>query len=277
MSGKKRSRSDICQLRLLPFGEVEPAAGKLPRKARRVVRRDKCGTVCRQLQGEVADFIRHWAEVPSPLLVADEVERLHGATFDELRKLGLLVAGGMSAAVGCEACEHDHAEWIEAVRGPDGEERFFIDCPEKGRVEVARRRLQHWAVDFTPLARGVKEGLRGFGILEAVVPGRLWRLGKAALAGRTRDLWMLRQPPAGRGPAAAGSVIRPDGAVVFILGRTPADGLRELGEAALFDVHKVVHLGGAGFHVDRHAVERRLRSEAAAGEAAATQLLCCCG
>jgi hypothetical protein len=274
MSGKRPSGLLIHQLRLLPFGGSELVVAK-PKRTRSAPR-SGCNALCSLMQGEVGRFVRQWAGVPSPTLVADEVTRLSAGTFEELKRLGLLVPGGTAKAVGCEACDLGHAEWVEAIPVRDGE-AFFIECPEKGRVEVSVQRLQHWAVDFTPLARAIKAGLSASGQVEALQRGRLWRLGRAVLAGRPRELWMAREAPAARGGELGRSIPNGAGSAIFLLNWPPSEELLALGAAALFDVHKVVHLGGAGFHVDRHAVERSLRAQSAADSAAEAQLLCCCG
>jgi len=268
-------RWEVHQLRLLPFGGSELVARK-PRKAARPAR-GGCDASCRLVEGELARFIGHWAGIPSAVLVADEVTRISREVFAELTRLGLLVPGGTARAVGCEACDQDHAEWVETVSGPDGDERFFIPCPQEGRVEVARSRVQQWQVDFAPLARAIKESLMAFGSMEPVHPGRLWRLGRASLAGRSRELWMARQVSAGRGPEPGSLIPRTGDPLVFLLGWPPEESILALGDEAVFNVSRVVHVRGAGFHVDRRAIERRMRSLRAGEEAAQTQLLCCCG
>jgi hypothetical protein len=275
MAEKRAPALMVHQLRLLPFGGSELVAAK-PNRARQS-RRGGGEEVGGALQAEVAEFIRRWTEVPVPRLVADEAARLSPETFAELRRLGLLVPESLAKAVGCEACDLGHAEWVETVAGPDGASRFYIECPEKGRVEVSGRRLQNWAVDFNALARALRDGLGAVGPVEPVQGGRLWRLGRAVLAKRPRELWLVREVPGGRGREPARSIPAQGSTLIFVLGWPPSTGWLARPSEELFDVRKVLSVRPAGFHVDRGAVEKRLRSQAGAEASGAVQLLCCCG
>jgi hypothetical protein len=280
MSGKtkepKRDRQwEVHQLRLLPFGGSELMVHK-PRKTPRAVR-GGCDAACHLVEGELARFISRWTGIPSSVLVADEATHIPKGAFEELRRLGLLLPGGTARAVSCEACDLDHVEWVETVAAADGAQRFFIACPQEGRVEVDRRRVQQWRVDFTPLARAIKESLMAFGTVEQVHPGRLWKLGRASLAGCSRDLWMAREVSAGPGPELDALLPKAGAPVIFLLGWPPEKPVPAPEAGAVFDVARVVHLRHPGLHVDRRAVERRLRTQKARAEAAQMQLRCCCG
>ncbi len=198
------------------------------------------------------------AEAPHPVLAADEVRRLPAETAERLKAAGLLRPGELARAVGCEACEHDHAEWVEESTAPDGGRHFHIQCLEKGRVEVSRERLQRWLVDFAPLAEALHDGLGACGPVEALRPGRLWRLGRAVLGGERRELWMARDAASVRGPDLIASIPRASGAVLFRLGDRPLGADEAAGFEAVFDVRALVSLTEAGLVVDRGAVERRL-------------------
>jgi len=265
----------VYQLRLQPFGGSEPVKRRTGR-ARRAPQVG-CDVSCGSMLSEIPRFLRTWAEVPSPVLVADEAARLAPATMQDLRRMGFLAPAEPARAVGCQACETDHAEWVESVTGRDGELHHFIVCPEKGRVEVSPQRLQHWAVDFTPLARALKEGLRAFGTLQAVIPGRLWRLGRASLAGRSHELWVVREASAAPGPDLARAIPINGAPAVFFLGWPPSRDFLKGESGVLLDLFRAVHVRGAGLHVDRAAVERRMRALKAEAESAETQLRCCCG
>jgi len=199
------------------------------------------------------------AAMPHPLLVADEVAALQGQTAERLKALGILRRGRTATAVGCEACELEHLERVEAAPGPDGATRFFIPCPEQGRVEVSRERLQQWLLDFTPIAAAIGRSLEASGEPEVVRPGRLWRLGEAALAGRLHELWMIRGAFWSGGPEILPLTARRGVPLFFILGEAPAEGLASLDPRRSFEVAALVTLDGDGLQVDAGAVERRLR------------------
>jgi len=273
MSGPIARKWTIDQLPLLPFADSLPLP--CPRKRARRAPQLNPGPGGEALADEALSIVWESVEAPFPLLVADEVARLPRETFERLKALGLLRPGRIAKAVGCAACDLDHAEWVEPVSGPDGQPRFFIDCPEQGRVEVSRQRLQQWLVDFTPLARAIRESLGGAGPVEAVRPGRLWRLGRAALAGRWRELWMVREAPWARGPEVSRLIPKAGHPMIFFLGWPPPESLAALESEAVFNVRKVLQVRTSGFRLDRRAVERHLRVREAE-TVVETQLLCCC-
>lgn len=110
--------------------------------------------------------------------------------------------------------------------------RFFIRCPEALRVEVPDDLLLQWTVDFDALADGLAKALTLKGHPKAVVPGRLWRLGKTPWQGANREVLFARGltwpdaraivchvGPNGRPVILVGEQIPPDGVWA---GRPPA-------------------------------------------------------
>jgi hypothetical protein len=204
------------------------------------------------------DIIHAAAEAPFPRLMPDEVARLPRELAERLVAAGILRPGEIAPAISCMACEADHVEWVEKEAGPDGRTRYFIPCPEEGRVEVAPARLQCWTVDFTPIAEALGAGLGAIGPVETVRPGRLWRLGAARLAGRPRELWMARDACSVRGPDILAAIPRSRRPVLFRLGGEPLERAAAADFDAVFDVRTVLDLTEAGIKVHREAVEARL-------------------
>ncbi|HOX06312.1 MAG TPA: hypothetical protein PK280_07920 [Planctomycetota bacterium] len=198
------------------------------------------------------------AEAPFPRLMPDEVARLPQAMAEGLKAAGILRPADLARSTSCMACEADHAEWVRAEDGPDGCTRYFIGCPEKGRVEVPVARLQRWAVDFTPVAAAISLGLGAGGRTEVVRPGRLWRLGSAALAGRMRELWLVRDGCSARGRELVAAVPAGFSTLLFRLGGSALDHEVATGFDAVFDASALLFLDGPALRVDREAVELRL-------------------
>ena len=88
----------------------------------------------------------------------------------------------------CLDCMDQHVEEVLPIKSPNGCTRFFIQCPENGRIEVSRERLLQWTVDYTPLQQALKAAFSVIGDPEEVAPGRIWNLGRAALGSKSRTL-----------------------------------------------------------------------------------------
>lgn len=247
MQQKPGSRRTYCQLRLLELPEPAGAPGG-----------PAAADAGNPLPAGDAGVIWRAAGMPVPVLASDEAARISPDSFARLTRLGILVSGGRAGAVSCLACELDHAEGVEP--GPAGtadERRFFISCPENGRVEVPAGRVQRWGVEFTPLARAIREGLGDSGAPEEIRPGRLWRLGRASLGGRLRELWLIREAVRPRG--AEGTLLAAGGedSVIFVLGgRLPEELASSRGDR-IFRAEELVGLTDRGFRLDRTALTAR--------------------
>lgn len=251
MTGKTVSRWNVTQPRLAGLGDDLPELAV-----------ESSGALVSALRASEPlggmDWVWRSAAMPVPVLVADEAARLPRASFDKLVALGVLRSGGLAAAVGCDACDLDHAEWVETVTDAAGRQRHYINCIEKGRVEVAAARLERWLVDFAPVAGALARGLVVRGGPEAVQPGRLWRLGRAVLAGRSRELWMVREDFLADSPEALDPIAVLRDPVVFTLGGRAPAGAAGLARERTVRVEDVLRLTADGFAIDRARITARL-------------------
>jgi len=141
---------------------------------------------------DLFDMIWRAADSTQPVLDADDVVPLHRGNIDRLVTLGVLKEGRTARYVACDACLDGHAEAVTAIKYPDGLTRFFINCPDHGRIEVERQRLLRWSVEYTPILQALASALSARGTPTEVVPGRVWNLGRASLAGKSKPLWAAR-------------------------------------------------------------------------------------
>ncbi|MCC6909088.1 MAG: hypothetical protein IT430_14185 [Phycisphaerales bacterium] len=130
------------------------------------------------------------------IVAADDVGRVFDyaeirtwppGTLDQFRRLRLLrpSSGGLMAP--CPNCLDAHTETVTVFEESDGRRRYFIPCPESLRVEVTAEMCCGWQVDVEALASliAVSIGLHG---AKAMVPGRLWRLGRTKWKDGTRQV-----------------------------------------------------------------------------------------
>ena len=174
-----------------------------------------------------------------------------------LTQLKILRPSSTATHVVCDACFDHHVEKVTPIQYPDKTTRFFIHCPENGRVEVPRERLFQWTVHFGPILTGLATALSAKGSPAEIVPGRVWNLGRAALAGKSKPVWVARGlawPDAGQ---LAQSIPKGRSPVLFYIGQAADDGLLGIPRESIIELRTVVHLDGSVV-VDRDAIEAQL-------------------
>jgi len=207
------------------------------------------------------DLVWHCADNPSPALVLEDLEAIPQSDLDRLMGLGLVKQAATATHVVCDACAEGHVEEVDRIVYSEHVTRFFITCPENGRVEVPRERLMQWAVDYLPLFLSLSSALSAsIGVTE-VFPGRVWNLGRVALSGKSRTIWAAR----GLGwPDATQLVdVLPKGRspVLFFLGQPPDGNLLQIPCESVIELRTVISLCDEGIAVDVDGIERQLVGE----------------
>ncbi len=103
------------------------------------------------------------------------------------QELGLLRASAGGLMAPCPNCVDSHTELVTVREEPDGRRRFFIPCPESLRTEIAAEMCGGWRVDLESLANLIAKSI-GLHNAKALVPGRLWRLGRMKWQDGTREV-----------------------------------------------------------------------------------------
>jgi ribosome-associated translation inhibitor RaiA len=189
-------------------------------------------------------------EAETPLFTATDLRRWPADTADRLIGLGLLRLTTSATHVMCPACDEGHVEEVIPRQGDDGNVRFFIRCPEALRVEVPENLLRQWTVDFDALAAALARALSLKAHLKALVPGRLWRLGKTPWQGANREVLLARGLgwPDGRTVTCQ---IGPNGRpVVLVPEQAPTDAVWSGRPPAVVVLGQVTTLGEDGLEVD---------------------------
>jgi hypothetical protein len=93
----------------------------------------------------------------------------------------------------CDSCSDNHAEEVQVVESQSqSAPRYYIACPQNGRVQLEPERLRCWRIDGSGLAQVVSRLLNCQDQCRETVRGRLWSLGVAKLRGKTRDVFLVR-------------------------------------------------------------------------------------
>jgi len=208
------------------------------------------------------DIIWRSADNPNPVFAAEDLDGMLPKIRTRLTELNILRPSATATHVVCDACFDHHVEKVTSIKYPDETTRFFISCPENGRVEVPRDRLFQWTVDFAPILSSLASGLSVKGSPTEIVPGRIWNLGRAALAGKSKAVWVARGlawPDAGQ---LAQSIPKGRSPVLFYLGQLADDDLLDIPRESIIELRTVVQMNG-DLVIDCEAIERQLADVAA--------------
>jgi hypothetical protein len=202
------------------------------------------------------DIIWRSADNPNPVFTAEEL--VGGPqVVTRLTELGVLRPASTATHVICDACDEHHVECVIPIKYPSGQTRFFIRCPENGRVEVSRDRLLQLAVDYTPLLAALAKALSAQEPIAEVVPRRVWNLGRVSLAGKSKPIWAARGlawPDAGQ---IAASLPKGRSPILFFLGQAGDDGLLDVPRESIIEMRTVMSMND-DLVVDVQAVERQV-------------------
>lgn len=109
------------------------------------------------------DIIWRAADNPHPVFAAEDLDGVPPEIRTTLTELGILRPSATATHVVCDACFEHHVEKVTPIQYPDKTTRFFIRCPENGRVEVPRESLFQWTVDFGPILTSLATALSAKG------------------------------------------------------------------------------------------------------------------
>lgn len=107
--------------------------------------------------------------------------------FDRLLALGFLNQVENSQYVVCPDCLY-HDEEVICLDYPGRRTRWYIPCPESGRVEIRPDEMRQWRISLPNIAQAIAEQLNLTGKCTEVAPGHVWRLGRWKEPGGMHDI-----------------------------------------------------------------------------------------
>lgn len=207
-------------------------------------------------------------DLPLPLIDGDEALRLIDGDLERLVAASLVRETQAASSVVCDACDFGHVEDVVFIDTPaDAGVRAYIMCPDNGRVRVPIDRLRRWELDFDGLARGVAAALAGNGVPEELVPSRLWFVGKAVFATRSRDVFLARGltwPDAHDVVKQASRLATSGTPLVFVAGAVPPTTVWGTNMPPVMPLSVVLALHDGRISVDRMHIEGSLSGRTAA-------------
>jgi len=209
------------------------------------------------------DLLWCCADNPSPALVLEDMSAISRHDLDRLVGLGLVRQAATATHVVCDACAEGHVEEVDRIVYPEHVTRFFITCPENGRVEVPRERLIQWTVDYLPLLTSLSLALSASAGIAEVSPSRVWNLGRVALVGKSRTIWAARGLAWPDAAQLADVLPKGRSPVIFFLGQPPDEDLLQVPCESVIELRTVIGLCDKGIAVDVDGIERQLVVEIA--------------
>lgn len=206
-------------------------------------------------------------DAPNPLFTAEAVRAWPDSFMERLTGAGLLVRTNNASHVVCPNCSDGHVEEVVARERPPGTVRFFIRCPEALRVEVPPESLLQWTVDFDAVARAVAAGMNVSGTCTALVPARLWRLGKVSWQGVSREVLLARALAGPDGVDIAGRISTGGRPIVFVADLAPPLAIWPGRIPAVIPLSRVASMGATGLDLDAAQMMMLVKDADAAAEA----------
>ncbi len=149
-------------------------------------------------------------EIDPPLFGAEEAHGELKPIFESLRERSLLRPATPAGSHTC--CECGERRRVDYLPSKGGGQAGFIHCP-CGVTPVPEELLRRWRIDDEALLAAAFQG-----ISLAIVPhitDRLWQVGKANWAGRSREVWFARCFRRGAAAAARDIMQRRPKAILF--------------------------------------------------------------
>jgi hypothetical protein len=136
---------------------------------------------------------RFWlyGRVNSPYVTYEEFMEYPEDVRNALVAARLLEEGPAAQDVLCEICE-DYAGEVRQIDYADGRRRFLTYCPECGSDEIHPDRMRQWFPKFGKAAEWLHQSLDCQGAVQEIVSGLLWNVGRSAIAGQSRPIWMAK-------------------------------------------------------------------------------------
>lgn len=204
------------------------------------------------------------ADAREPRFSSDEVGAWPDGVAKRLADCGLIRRTENAESVVCDACAGGHVETVTLVKSPrSASMRANIHCPEHGRVRVKLDRLTQCEVDFTGMAKALSRAWELAGDGEEIVAGRVWFLGKATVAAKSREMFLARGLTWEDARATLGASARLNAAksaIVFAAGEVPPEGIWNGDPPPVVALRTVVAFSKDGMTVDRSHLEALLSS-----------------
>jgi len=188
-------------------------------------------------------------ETPELLVAAHVVAGWPAGVLERLLALEFLVQAADADRVLCPEC-HTHIEEVIASVGPGELPRFYIPCPEVQRAPVPPEARRRWLVNLARVADALAATLGLTGACVELLPGRLWRLGRATWQGSPREVKLACGLHWDDAETVRAAIARGRKPVVFVPATRPPDDLWRGRMPPILVLSQVATLARRGIELD---------------------------
>ena len=195
-------------------------------------------------------------EIDPPTLSAREL----GRALQQMSANGLLRQAEPASAVPCLDCGGGSLLPVQYIRhNIDGTMHPYLACAECGVNEIAPSRLQRWSVDTPGMLSALFAGDDRADYSPAeIVPGHLWRLGKMAWSGRSREVFFARAFRPSRGGAIVDAMRRRPKTLLIMPSELGVTRWGNATENLVMALESVARLVSSGIELDHDLIESRV-------------------
>lgn len=126
-------------------------------------------------------------DMDTPRISVHEASMWPDDGFERFLAQGFLQQAENAEYVTCPDC-HDHQEEVVCREYPGGIVRWFIACPDCGRVQLEPDEIKQWGINCGAVAQAIASSLSLAGKCMDIGSGRVWRLGRWKLPDGVRDV-----------------------------------------------------------------------------------------
>ena len=138
---------------------------------------------------DALDLVWRRADLPNHILSAAELASWQPDQRVSILTLGLIRRTSDATALICEDCGSPHP--VEVITDPRKPRRPYYHCPQIGRIHLAVEDLHRWEADFDQIAIEIRRAAGLKSKSAALVPQRIWFLGRQEASGRCWELFLI--------------------------------------------------------------------------------------
>lgn len=175
-----------------------------------------------------------------------------GIDPDLYERIGLLKRAPIPFSIECLTCD----QYATIVHW---NKKIVAFCPCCGRYEPLEEELIWWNPCFTPIVQSLYTGFNCTEGTECLIPNILWKLGRCALAGQSRVIYVARGINSGMNRTIVDKLPENKTSLLFVFGSLPEKGMCGTFDAdKVFSINSLVTLEETGFSVNTAPVKEAL-------------------
>ncbi len=198
------------------------------------------------------DRFLHYGDYPDDSDMNRQMLESDSISPDLYEKMGLLKRAPIPSSIECQTCD----QYASIVPWNN---KIIAFCPCCGRYEPLEEELIWWTPCFAPVIQSLYDGFCCSEETECLISGILWKLGRCALAGQSRVIYVARGINSNKNSDIVEKLPENRTSLLFVFGSLPQNGKSGTFDAdKVFSINSLMTLGEAGFNVNKDPVVQTL-------------------